>query len=122
MSKGKKGFVLYFDNYPMLNVLPPAERGWLLSALMVYADRVWRDSTVTMEEILDQFPQLSNEARMAGAFIGASICRDTGAWLARARYRDQKRQERAACEHDERASQDMEQIRQLMERFHTQKA
>lgn len=59
MENAKRGFVFYFDNYFVVEDLPPDQRGWLLSALCVYAERVWRDPSVTMEEILDHYPQMS---------------------------------------------------------------
>ena len=61
MENAKRGFVFYFDNYFVVEDLPPDQRGWLLSALCVYAERVWRDPSVTMEEILDHYPQMSGQ-------------------------------------------------------------
>ena len=69
MSVTKKGFVVYFNNYPLMSALPFEQQGMLFSALMIYADRVWRDRSVTMEEVLEGFPRLSPEARMACGFI-----------------------------------------------------
>lgn len=80
MSEEKKSFLLYFDNYPIIQALPPDQRGWLLSALFVYADRVWRDETTSMERVMEGFPRLSQEARVACGFIGANILRDTQRW------------------------------------------
>lgn len=122
----KKSILIYFDNYPMLNALPPEQRGWLLSALMVYGDRLSRDGSVTLEEILEQFPRLSPEARLACGFMGTSILRDTQKWLNRqqrgsaGQNRLQKSQkpapeEKAAA--DRRAVEDMERVRRMMERF-----
>ena len=54
MSNAKKGFVLYFDSCPMLEALPPEQRGWLLSAVYSYADRIWREPSTELGEILDQ--------------------------------------------------------------------
>ncbi len=42
MNNPKRGFVVYFDNYPMLLALPPEQRGLLFTALMQYADGRWR--------------------------------------------------------------------------------
>lgn len=64
MENAKRGFVFYFDNYFVVEDLPPDQRGWLLSALCVYAERVWRDPSVTMEEILDHYPQMSGQTRI----------------------------------------------------------
>ena len=87
MTNEKKGFIFYFDNYPMLSKLSMEQRGLLFSALTVYADRVWRDTSVNMEEVLDGFPQLSREARVACEFMGSAIYRDTLAWLNRRELR-----------------------------------
>ena len=42
MNHPKRGFVVYFDNYPMLLTMPPEQRGLLFTALMQYADGRWR--------------------------------------------------------------------------------
>lgn len=81
MENAKRGFVFYFDNYFVVEDLPPDQRGWLLSALCVYAERVWRDPSVTMEEILDHYPQMSGQTRIACGFLGAAVLRDTQRWL-----------------------------------------
>ena len=65
MENEKKSFLFYFDNYPMVQALPPEQRGWLLSALCVYADGVWRDETLTMEQVLEGFPRMDRETRIA---------------------------------------------------------
>ena len=91
MSVIKKGFVVYFNNYPLMSALPFEQQGMLFSALMIYADRVWRDRSVTMEEVLEGFPRLSPETRMACGFMGAAIQRDTDAWLNRREYRQQSK-------------------------------
>ena len=93
MSDEKKSFLLYFDNYPIIRALPPDQRGWLLSALYVYADQVWRDETVAMEQVMEEFPSLSQEARVACGFIGANILRDTQRWH---RQRHSKQEWKAA--------------------------
>ena len=92
MSNEKKGFVLYFDSCPAILSLPPEQRGWLLSALFVYADRVWQDTAVSLDEVLEEFPQLSDQAVMAFRLIGTAICRDTKRWLDQREYRIQRRQ------------------------------
>ena len=50
----------------------------------------------TLDEILDQFPQLSNEAVMACRFMGAAILRDTQRWLSQRDYWDQRKQAQPA--------------------------
>ena len=61
----KKSFVVYFDSYPILSALPMEQRGLLFSVLMVYADRVWREPSTALEEVMEGFPRLSPEARVA---------------------------------------------------------
>ena len=61
MSNRKRGFVFYFDNILAVESLPPDQRGWLLSALCSYADRVWQDTSVGIEEVLDLYPQMSQQ-------------------------------------------------------------
>ena len=120
MTKPKKSFVVYFDSYPILSALPMEQRGLLFSALMIYADRVWRDRSVTLEEVLEGFPKLSPETRMACGFMGAAIQRDTDAWLNRREYRQQGKtecQKRGDPETaNRRAREDMDRLRRLLER------
>ncbi|MEY8318607.1 DUF6291 domain-containing protein [Oscillospiraceae bacterium 50-58] len=119
MSVIKKGFVVYFNNYPLMSALPFEQQGMLFSALMIYADRVWRDRSVTLEEVLEGFPRLSPETRMACGFMGAAIQRDTDAWLNRREYRQQGKtecQKRGDPETaDRRAREDMDRLRRLLE-------
>ena len=119
MSVTKKGFVVYFNNYPLMSALSFEQQGMLFSALMIYADRVWRDRSVTMEEVLEGFPRLSPETRMACGFMGAAIQRDTDAWLNRREYRQQGKtecQKRGDPETaDRRAREDMDRLRRLLE-------
>lgn len=119
MENSKKGFIFYFDNYPMLVGLPMEQRGLLFSALTVYADRVWRDTSTTLEEVMDGFPALTRETRIACGFMGTAIYRDTLAWLNRRGFRQNKKQEQCASSAgaDRRAREDMERTRRLMEQF-----
>ena len=135
MENAKRGFVFYFDNYFVVEDLPPDQRGWLLSALCVYAERVWRDPSVTMEEILDHYPQMSGQTRIACGFLGAAVLRDTQRWLLRRQSGERRRQQtqkegersapapgspapRARTEPpDPRYSADLEQTRRLVERI-----
>ena len=118
MSVTKKGFVVYFNNYPLMSALSFEQQGMLFSALMIYADRVWRDRSVTLEEVLEGFPRLSPETRMACGFMGAAIQRDTDAWLNRREYRQQSKpgcQKRGDPETaDRRAREDMDRLRRLL--------
>jgi len=121
LANPKTGFILYFDNYPILASLPMEQRGLLFSALMVYADRVWREPSVTLEEVLDGFPKLSHESRMACSFMAAAVFRDTMAWLDRQQSREKKRQAAGGATPspaaDQRAREDMERTRRLMEQM-----
>jgi len=130
VSSEKRGFVLYFNNYPLLAPLPMDQRGMLVSALMVYADRVWRDSSVTLEEVLEGFPRMSPETRMACGFMGAAVQHDTEVWLNKQGCRQKKqpgqkgRQEPQVSseEADRKAQEDMARIRRLMEQFSQEEA
>ena len=103
----KKSFLLYFDMYPMIRDLPPEQRGYLLSAMFEYADTAWR-STVEPDSILQKFPRMGKAARMAYAFIAATIYRDTKKWLEK-----QERYHQAAVERCEKARrQEMDTIKQ----------
>ena len=102
MTNEKKGFIFYFDNYPLLSALPMEQRGLLFSSLMVYADRVWRDTSVTLEEIMDGFPKLSQT------------------WLNKREYRQQNRQRTQASGTDQvnrRGREDIERTRKLLEQM-----
>ena len=77
MSNAKRGFVFYFDLCPMVDALPPDQRGWLLSALCAYADRVWRDPAIAPEEIEELYPQCSPQTQMVFRFLASVILRDT---------------------------------------------
>ena len=113
MTKPKKSFVVYFDSYPILSALPMEQRGLLFSALMIYADRVWRDRSVTLEEVLEGFPKLSPETRMACGFMGAAIQRDTDAYRQQGKTECQKRGDPETA--DRRAREDMDRLRRLLE-------
>lgn len=121
----KKSILIYFDNYPMVAALPLEQRGLLLTALMVYGERLSREE-VTLEEVMECFPMLSPEARLACGFMGTNILRDTQKWLDRQRRGSAGRprggppalpaaEEKAAA--SRRAAEDMERARRLMERF-----
>ena len=121
MSNIKRNILVYLDNYPMVTALPPEQRGWLFTALMVYGDRLCRGEESAMEEIMEQFPKLTPEARMVCGFMGANILRDTQKWLNRQQFRSRKNQPapgQPAAE--QRAAEDMERTRRLMEKLQAQ--
>ena len=81
MENQKKSFLLYFDSYAMLAQLPPEQVGWLLFAVYRYADAVWRDVNYTIEETLELFPQLSEQAKVTFGYLASNLRRDTLRWL-----------------------------------------
>ncbi len=136
----KKGFVIRFDHYPMLLALPMEQRGLLITALYVYADKVWRDPDVPAEDTADQFPQLTQESRMALAFMASAVQQDTRRWLEQRRSRSESQQLRRtqegqfgsfsrsgqggyprlyrstpSPEEEKRAAEDMARLRRLMD-------
>lgn len=94
MANPKRGFVVYFDNYPMLINLPPDQRGWLITALMEYAELAGRGEGVSTEEILARYPPLDPQTRTAFQFMAAAVDRDTQRWLQRQKAGEERRQSR----------------------------
>ena len=116
MSAPKKSFLIYFDNYPMVTALPMEQRGVVLTFLMVYADRVGREEAVSPEEMMEQFPQLSAEARLVCSFMGANVLRDTRRWLNRQKNQTARRPEQKRTpDSDERIREDMARARRALE-------
>ena len=70
MANPKRGFVLYFDNYPMIIALPPDQRGWLITALMEYAERLSRGEGLPPEDLLTRYPPLSPQTKTAFSVHG----------------------------------------------------
>ena len=95
----KKSFLLYYDMYPMIRDLPAEQRGHLFSAIFEYADAAWQ-SDVEQQSVLSRFPRMGKAARMAFAFIAATIFRDTRKWLEK-----QERYHQAAVQRCEKAHQ-----------------
>jgi len=93
VSAKKTGFVFYFDSYAIIASLPPDQRGHLLSFLCVYGDRLWREPDTDMEETLEQFPALTEEAKVCCRFLGQALQRDTRRWLDTIAARQRKKQE-----------------------------
>ena len=84
MTASKKGFVLYFDQKPCLDSLSAEQRGYLLSALMQYAQEVAEWDT-SVEAVMAEYPQLLPEAQMAMRFLCGTVLRDTEKWQERQR-------------------------------------
>ncbi len=125
MENQKNSFLLYLDNYPVLMTLPPEQRGWLLTALYVYAQRLSREEQADMTQIMEEFPQMTEQTQVAFGFMAGNICRDTQKWLAQRRSRLERKgqwpqsQSSAASQRPggdwSREREDMERIRRLME-------
>lgn len=93
MNNPKRGFVVYFDNYPMLLALPPEQRGLLFTALMQYADGRWRGEVSDPEEVLERWPGMEPQARMGFRFMASAVDRDTQRWLLRRQSGERRRQQ-----------------------------
>ena len=114
MDNPKQSFVFYFDNCAALDCLPPEQRGLAFSALCRYADRVWRRPDTDLEEVFQDFPQLSECARLACRLISGSILRDTRRWLHQREFRSSRLAQGAGLEKQPAAS---EQEKQFAENF-----
>ena len=96
MGNQKKSFVLYFDNYLMIRRLPVPQRGYLLDALFCYADRVRRDTSCTVDEVLRLFPQMEPQTQSTFSFMASNLRRDAMRWLHQREVRTQRREQREA--------------------------
>ena len=116
----KKSILVYFDSYPMLVSLPLEQRGLLFTVLLVYGERLSRENT-DLGEVMEQFPQLTPEARAVCGFMGANISRDTQKWLSRQQRGSAAvspvRKELPAYASEETVKKDMERTRRLLEQF-----
>ena len=65
----KKSFVLYFDMLPIIDMLPPEQRGWLFSALFAYAMQAAEQPERSCEEVLDKFSELEERTKLIFQFI-----------------------------------------------------
>ena len=92
----KSGFVLYFDNYPALAALSMEQRGVVLTALFAYGDRLRRGVEEPLEELLEQFPQLDQGARVVCLMMGGILARDHEKWVKRVEARRQYRGQQSA--------------------------
>lgn len=134
MNNPKRGFVIYFDNYPMLLEMPPEQRGLLFTALIQYADGRWRGDVTDPEEILVRWPSIGPQAQMGFRFMASAVDRDTQRWLLRRQAGERRRQQAreegqsskihgstVPCARaeppDNHYSTDLEQTRRLVERI-----
>ena len=85
MAEGeKKSFVLYFDMYPSIHILPNDQKGILLDAVFEYARSAAAEES-TREQVLLRFPDMSEACCMAFRFVAETIRRDTEKWKAKHR-------------------------------------
>ena len=87
----KKSFLVYFDNYPMVQALPLEQRGLLLTALFKYGMAAGEPDSPSIPEILEAFPAMTEETRMACLFMCSNIHRDTQRWLGRQAAQERRR-------------------------------
>ena len=102
MTGEKKGFVLYFEMYTSIAVLPAEQRGELLSAMYEYAQEVVKRE-VPMEEVIQRHPQMTVETQMAFRFIAESIRRDTEKW----REKHERYSQAAKARHEQKGNDDL---------------
>lgn len=128
MENQKLSFVLYFDNAPMLLSLPPEQRGWLLTAVFDYAQRIAQDPTADIPQVLEGYPQLTPQAQTACFSVCLNIARDTRRWQGRQQAALRRRQEgrggalplQSDAPTSPAARQDNEMLRQLVEEMRAQ--
>ena len=73
----KKSFVLYFDMYPSIRVLPADQKGMLLGAVFEYAQSA-AERDITPEEIMARYPDMSQACSMAFRFVASGVTRRSG--------------------------------------------
>lgn len=94
MNNPKRGFVVYFDNYPMLLALPPEQRGLLFTALMQYADGRWRGEVSGPGGGAGALARAwSRRPGWASASWRPAVDRDTQRWLLRRQSGERRRQQ-----------------------------
>ena len=96
----KKGFLFYFDALPLVQMLSPVQRGWLLSVICTYAIAVAEDPDIQQEDIFAEFPELEEPTYIACGFLCNAIRRDTQKW------RQQKEARKARKAQKEQALED----------------
>ena len=75
----KKSFLVYFDMYPSIHILPIEQKGMLLDAMFEYAQAAAKQEG-SPETVLARCPDMSQECRMAFRFVAETIRRDTEKW------------------------------------------
>ena len=110
----KTSFLIYFDNYPMVQGLPPEQRGWLLTALFEYGMAAGEPDGRSIPEILEAFPAMTEETKMACLFMCSNIQRDTQRWLGRQAAQERRRAgQGSGPETGERKRQEREEMAQM---------
>ena len=118
----KKSFLLYFDMYPSIHILPIEQKGMLLDTMFEYAQAAAeRDSSP--EEILARYPDMSQECRMAFRFIAETIRRDTEKWREKhRRYSEAAKvrweKGRGKCDEGDSASRRDAELRKYVHQIH----
>lgn len=79
MADLKKSFLLYFDMYPMISRLPAEQKGELLDALFLFAQKE-AEKQGSGESVPGQRPDMKPETEMAFRFMAETIRRDTDKW------------------------------------------
>jgi len=82
MAAKKKGFVLYFDSFEVLQSLSPSQRGELLTALYAYALAACQGEQNPLT-FVQSCRELDPDTRVAFCFMAGNIRRDTLKWLER---------------------------------------
>lgn len=90
----KKSFLLYLDNWEVVQALTMEQRGWVLTALYEYAMELGVSDAREVWEFLERYPQMDAAAKVACAFMCAAIARDTRKWLSQQQSRRKKALER----------------------------
>ena len=90
----KRSFLLYFDNYPMIQGLSDEQRGMLLTALFDYAIAAIQPDGKTIAQIMEAVPAMTEETKMACRFMCSNIKRDTQRWLNRQEGHNRKKAQR----------------------------
>lgn len=83
-NEHKKSFVLYFDAYPSIQVLPVEQKGMLLTLLFQFA-RETEETGVDPLTFLEGRTGLTAETQVAFCFLAETIRRDTEKWKAKQR-------------------------------------
>ena len=75
----KKSFLVYFDMYPSIHILPIEQKGMLLDAMFEYAQAAAKQEG-SPETVLARCPDMSQACCMAFRFVAETIRRDTEKW------------------------------------------